>query len=341
MTSLFLGFFYAGWFLNNVRINSQDKDVLSVQATPIPTPLAIYEIENLASAEQKNGDFEIKDEINEENNYTSYLFEYKFYPNPGVDVKKSTTGQINIPVSSEDEHEKYPLVLMLRGYVDQTIYETGIGTSSGADYFAKSGFITVAPDFLGYASSDTQANNIFESRFQTYMTVLSLLKTIREDGLPGSAWNGEDIFIWAHSNGGQIALTALAATELSIPTTLWAPVTKPFPHSVLYYTDESIDGGKYIRSELAKFEQVYDVDKFGFNNYLDNINSPIQIHQGGSDDAIPIEWSNLFVEKMESAKKDIVYFTYPEADHNLRPDWDTVIQRDLEFFNSHLQEDGE
>jgi hypothetical protein len=33
-------------------------------------------------------------------------------------------------------------------------------------------------------------------------------------------------------------------------------------------------------------------------------------------------------------KKDITYFTYPGADHNLAPiGWSTAVQRSLNFFN--------
>ena len=35
---------------------------------------------------------------------------------------------------------------------------------------------------------------------------------------------------------------------------LWAPVSKPFPYNILYYTDEAEDRGKWLRGEIAKFE---------------------------------------------------------------------------------------
>ncbi len=57
------------------------------------------------------------------------------------------TGRLTIPVGEG----KFPIILMLRGYVDQEIYETGIGTKNAANYFSANGYITVAPDFLGYA----------------------------------------------------------------------------------------------------------------------------------------------------------------------------------------------
>ncbi len=150
--------------------------------------------------------------------------------------------------------------------------------------------------------------------------------------------NLEKIFIWGHSNGGQIALSMLEITGKSFPTTLWAPVSKPFPYSILYYTDEYDDRGRALRKVIAGFEQDYNVDNFSIDQYLDLINAPMQIHQGLNDDAVPFEWSNELIEKLNELEKDVTYYTYPSADHNLRPNWNTVIQRDLIFFQKHLNQ---
>ena len=163
-------------------------------------------------------------------------------------------------------------------------------------------------------------------------------------GLP--SFDGENLFIWAHSNGGQIALTTLAASGADYPTVLWAPVTKEFPYSVLYYLDESEDGGKFIRSELAKLEKKYEAGKFSFTNYLDRIKAPIQLYQGGTDDAIPLEWSRNFVallrrsrnvSEWEDKNLGVEYFEYPEADHNLMPDWDGVVENNIEFYREAVK----
>ena len=242
--------------------------------------------------------------------------------------EKKVTGMINVPKTGQ----LFPAVVMVRGYVDQKIYETGMGTKNASYFFADKGFITIAPDFLGYGGSSSESSNIFETRFQTYTTMMSVLRSL--SSLP--QWDREHVFIWAHSNGGQVALTTLVITGRNYPTTLWAPVTKPFPYSVLYYTDESIDDGKFIRSELSDFESIYDVNDFSFRNYLEKITAPIQLHQGTADDAIPVSWSEDFIKNMESVDKSVKYFSYPGADHNMRPVWDNVIARDLEFFQSFL-----
>jgi dipeptidyl aminopeptidase/acylaminoacyl peptidase len=168
--------------------------------------------------------------------------------------------------------------------------------------------------------------------------VLSLFKSLDQI----ESWDGKNIGIWAHSNGGHIALTILEISKINYPTVLWAPVSKPFPYSILYYTNESEDKGKYIRKELAKFEETYDTDAFSLDNYFPDIAAHLQIHQGTADDAVPVEWSkNLYNILRKSYKDqkfnyDLDLFVYPGADHNLQPVWESATARSLSFFKKHL-----
>ncbi len=316
-----------GWLLNSLYQNYASDPIIINPV--IFRPLEKYTIENLTISKLEEGSIQIEEVISEEDDYTSYLFSLEFKPSLKNREIKKVTGQLNIPA----EKGEYPIIVMFRGYVDQEIYETGIGTRKSAAVYAQNGFITIAPDFLGYAGSDIQAENIFESRFQTYTTVLSVLKSL--DSIPD--WDGTNVFLWGHSNGGQIALTILEITGDNYPTVLWAPVTKSFPYSILYYTDESDDKGKYIRRELAKFENLYNVEQYSIDNYVDRINAPIQLHQGTSDNAVPVRWTNEFVDILNELEKEITYYTYPGANHNMVPAWNTVVERNLVFFNKYLK----
>ena len=293
-----------------------------------PRPLDKYTIDNLAKIEVPGTQIEIGEPLNKKEKFTSSLFSMSFDPSLSGKEKKKVTGLINIPTTQGP----FPLVIMFRGYVDQKLYQTGDGTRRAGEYFAQNGLMTIAPDFLGYATSDSEAGSIFESRFQTYTTALTLLNSL--DSIPD--WDGTNVFIWGHSNGGQIALTLLEITGQAIPTTLWAPVSKPFPYSILYYTDESEDRGKLIRRELAAFEETYDPDRYAIDLYYEKIKAPLMVHQGTNDDAVPKDWSDALTQKLDELKIDFDYFVYPGADHNLNPSWATVVARDLAFFNKQL-----
>ena len=306
-----------GWWGSDVYKNNRTEKLQLPNWIKVK-PLEKYSIENLSETSFEPSEIKINNNI----------FEFKMNG-------KKVTGLINIP----EGNGPFPIVILLRGYVDQSIYQTGVGTKRVGEYLSENGYTTLAPDFLGYGGSDIESSNIFEARFQTYTTVLTLLKSIEENPPQGwdNRWDKKNLFIWAHSNGGQIALAFLEITGANYPTVLWAPVTESFPYSVLYYTNESADGGKFIRKELAKFEADYDVNKYSLTNYLDKINAPNQYHWGTNDDAMASEWRDRFLTKMKALDKEIVNYNHPGADHNMNPLWGDAINKTLEFFTAKLQ----
>ena len=246
---------------------------------------------------------------------------------------KKVSGQINVPREQAPEGG-WPVVIMIRGYVDREIYQTGIGTQRAAEYFAKNGFLTLAPDFFGYGESDLPPNNSLEERFLCPIEVLQLIASVKNL----KEANADKISIWGHSNGGQIALSVLEISGKSYPTVLWAPVSKPFPYSILYYTDEYDDYGKALRKLVAGFDVQYDADEFSIHNYYDWIEAPVQIHQGTGDEAVPLKWSEDLEKTLKKLGKEVKLYIYPGADHNLASgdnSWNLAVQRSLEWFRSY------
>lgn len=267
--------------------------------------------------------------------FTSYEFSMKFAPDLSTNLK-TMSGLINIP----SQPGAFPVVVMFRGYVDPAQYFIGEGTQHAAEVLAANGYITIAPDFLGYGDSDKETANIFESRFQTWTTALALVKSIGDPSFAKATegkWDGKNVFIWGHSNGGQIALTVLEITGLSYPTVLWAPVSKPFPYSILYYTDDASDSGKFLRRELSNFEDDYDTDQYSLTKYLSSIKTDLQLNQGTADEAVPIAWSDLLDTELKEASVSAEYIKYPGADHNLTLGWDQAVNNTLTFYKKHLQ----
>ena len=280
-------------------------------------PLEKYSFENLRKREYQGSEIKLEKVIKEEEKYTSWLFSFQ------TDGKK-VTGMLNLP----QKQGKLPVVVMIRGYADDQVYFTGLGTRKGAGVFAENGFITLAPDFLGFGGSDTSSADILEARFERPITVLNLLASIKN--LPQADPN--KIFLWAHSNGGQIALSVLEISQKPIPTVLWAPVTAGFPQSVLQYMGEMDDQGLKVKKAIDDFLNLYDSKHYSIDQYWGNIEAPLQVHQGTADEYIHTDWTDNFVQTLKDLGKNVIYFKYPRNDHNLSRDWDLVIQRDLEFF---------
>jgi dipeptidyl aminopeptidase/acylaminoacyl peptidase len=265
---------------------------------------------------------------------------YQFFFSDNLAPNKRISGTMMLPPNPGT----YPTIILLRGWADEEIYYSGYGTKNAAAYFAQKGFITVSPDFLGYGDSDPYSDDFIEARFQTYTAATTLYHSLTElneqlsTKIPGYQVDTDSVAIWGHSNGGQIALAVLAITRKPIPTTLWAPVTIPFPNNILHYSADQDDRGELIKSLVRNFSAMYDTRVFSPTSYIQDITAPILVHQGSADESVPQTWNDDFVASMKKLDKDITYFTYPGTDHNMRPAWGTVIGRDVEFFKTQLQE---
>jgi alpha-beta hydrolase superfamily lysophospholipase len=370
LTLVAIGSFSAGWYLHSNPFWLTNP-ILSPIAHQLdnattPKPLQRYSILNLQQYAFQPSFITLGELLDETAEFQSFSFTYQT-------MGKTMSGQLNLPRQIATTNP--PVVVMLRGYVPAEVYTTGTGTKNAAGALAKAGYITVAPDFFEYGTSDPDFTDTWEARFAKPIQVIELIKTIETSGIPttasasasviaasSSAVPSSTIGLWAHSNGGQIALTTLEILRRAIPTTLWAPVTAPFPYSVLYFSDELADEGKEQRAWVAIFEKTYDVFDFSLTQHLGQLTGPVQIHQGTNDDAVLKWWSDEFVDKITAENKrrqtenkalatqsaeiqaqaaplppvEIEYHLYPGANHNLQPGWDTVVQRDIEFFKKHL-----
>jgi len=319
-----------GYLLLHPFADNQSKTTLLVPEKP----LLKYTYKNLRDYKSVASDIQIDKEIKTGKDFTSYLF---FFKTNG----KKVSGLLNIP----DKQGMYPVMVLVRGFVDPEAYTTGTGSQRVGEYFASQGFITVSPDFLGYGQSDKPSVDAFEDRFQTYTTVIDLLSSLKSlnvafttKGIQNITWDENKIGMWAHSNGGQIALSVAEITGFTFPLVVWAPVSKPFPYSILYYTDEFDDRGKALRKVLAGFERNYDAEEYSLTNYFDWIKAPIQLHQGLSDESVPAVWSDSLKKTLSEKEKNIEYFTYPGENHNFQNgSWPAAVERSLEFIKKNTK----
>lgn len=355
-----IAMFCLGFLLRGLMRDSETKIQLLSPLSNIAVekkkenPYGVYSFESLRTMAFQPGAITLHQLLETTPTHNAYLVSWEV-PDPTGNTTKKVSGQINIPTGTGP----FPVIIMLRGYVDPGQYTTGVGTRNGAAAFARNGYITIAPDFLGYGTSDLESNDVLIARFAKPLVVLQLLRNLQDLDLkidPASSpdgqavpaflesdtrqlFNTQRLGLWGHSNGGQIALSVLEITSRNMPTSLWAPVSKPFPYSALYYMDESPDQGAYVREALAKFEFELKNNPWDFSILKEpaRILSPVQIHQGGADDAVPLEWSQELEKTLKDATVSATLFTYPQANHNLTPDWDTVVQRDLQFYAKYLK----
>lgn len=309
------------------------SSLVSADAIQVSRPLERYEFNRLQGSTFFSNSFTLGKLVAGHGNYNTYLFSYDSWG-------RKITGVANIPKESQSaswrtkvKDQKFPVIIMIRGYVDTDAYSPGVGTERSAEYFADNGFITLAPDFLGYGGSDPAYADTLQTRFDAPVEVLNLIAAV--DLLDKA--DPSRIGIWAHSNGGQIALSVLEISEKRYPTTLWAPVSKPFPESVLNYSSEMPDKGEFLQKIIGDFEKLYDPSLFSVTEFLKWVKGPLQLQQGLADKEVPVEWSDEFVARMASLGRDIPYFKYPGENHNFNNgSWQAAVSRDLVFFRKWL-----
>jgi len=281
-----------------------------------PLPLNEYSLSNLKSYDYQFSQLELTQAITQTDDFYTYLFSYQT-------MGKNMTGVINIPSQAKADNysqKEFPVIIMVRGYATKEQYYPGFGTNHAAQTLAKNGYITIAPDFFGFGESDSEPEDSWEARFIKPINIIELIYTIKQNPIINIATNftnsttadnnqqpiaspitlnPDQIGLWGHSNGGQITLSVLEILSQPIPATIWAPMTAPFPYSILFFTDTNPDEGKESRAWLAMFERDYDVFDFSITQHLNQLAGPLQIHHGSEDEAALQIWSNNFTEKIE------------------------------------------
>ena len=256
-----------------------------------------------------------------ENNFTSKAISFE-------SNGKKISGMINIPSYATTELRKgLPVIIMIRGFAESEGYFIGSGSWKAADELARNGFVTISLDFLGFGLSDNESKDILEARFEKPVSVLDLIESVKKLKYV----DPDKIGIWAHSNGGQIAVSVLEITGKNYPTVLWAPMTNPFPASILETMDDS-EGGRIVKQKIADFEKDYDSKLYSIDNFYEWIEAPILIHQGTDDIWCEVNWQKDLQNRLRKLNKEVTLDIREGNDHNLKQSWDEVIKMDIDFF---------
>jgi dienelactone hydrolase len=274
--------------------------------------------------------------------------EYRAYDFSYTSFGRTVTGRFSLPkIQAEQMHG---IIMMLRGHQNAAGYHTGKGTEYPARSYLKAGYAVIAPDFLGYADSDPtpppERAHQFYSTINAVELYLSLEKSPAFSYAPSVPQNSravlpttfKKIVAWGHSNGGQVAVQFLEVIKKPVPTVLWAPVTRPFPESLVFYR-------KGEAGWAQQFIKDNEQNDYSLYHYLSQIapGTPILLEQGTNDKAVPQEWSDKFADAIKilnntrSANQQInlKYEVYQKANHNLEPYWTTVLTRDAAFWDEH------
>ena len=291
--------------------------------TPTPHPLSGYTIEGLRAREYPGGAIRVRWVITTTNAYTRYYIEY-----PSDDL--TITGVMHVPHGEGP----FPVVILNHGYIPPSRYWSGADTWRAADYLARHGYLTIAPDFRGWGGSDS-GENFF--RTGLVIDVLNLISSL--PSLPKA--DPERVGMWGHSMGGGVTTKAITIDPRIKAAVLYAPVSAD-DTEVLQRWGRFMRGGDPGDPRFRAYRQaVRDPDFLRLTSpihYFDFVTAPVQIHQGTADTVTPPRWAKAIRDALQAAGKEVEYFVYSGQGHVFRGEsWRLFMERVVAFYDRHLK----
>jgi dipeptidyl aminopeptidase/acylaminoacyl peptidase len=307
---------------------------------PIAHPMAEYTIQGLRDRTYPGGTIRVLSPMTVTQVFTRYYIDY-----PSDDL--TITGIMQIPPGDGP----FPVIILNHGYVPRDRYWAGADTWRAAQYFNRHGYLTIAPDFRSWGGSDVGTSFFSTGQVIDALNLVSSLSSIPEAD-PGR------VGMWGHSMGGGVVTKAITADARIRAAVLYAPVSaddaqvlarwgsgcKPGPSGETgdrCAGAEVLTNGMDEKQYLSYLEAVSNpglLFETSPINYLDWVDTPVQVHVGTADTRTPPEWSSAIYQALRNSDKDVEYFEYTGQGHAFEGEhWRLFLQRAVGFFDLHLQ----
>lgn len=293
--------------------------------TPTPHPDLIgVTIDGLRARKYLGGQIRITNTLTVTDAYTRT---YITFPSDGLTI----SGLMHVPFGPGP----FPVVIMNHGYIPPSQYVTGSDTYRAADILARHGYITISPDFRGYARSD-DGLNLFRAGFM--IDALNAAASVKS--LPYADTN--HIGMWGHSMGGGVTARAMVVATNIKAFVLYAPTSAdvrvrqynyPFGSDAGTNEDSSLSASMFYWLRDPQF--IHDVSPINFFQY---VTAPVQIHIGQIDMTVQPAWSQAIRDELHNRGKYVEYYEYPRQAHAfIGNGWILFNDRVVQFFDKYLK----
>ena len=309
--------------------NAEDEVKISVAEEKTLYPP--HSVGALLDAEIPGKDFTIGRVLADNAVYTRH---YITYISDGLKI----SGIMNVPKATTDDPGPWPVLFLNHGYIDPAVYTNGRGLKREQDYFARNGYVVIHSDYRDHAQSDKNPvgrDKVGESGYtRDILGGINAIESLNPDFA-----HVNQVGLLGHSMGGGVTMKAAVARPEQIGAmALYAPVSSDYKDNLLRWGMNRI-----LPSELEKIQDAggqWDgelIAPYSAMTYFDRIEAPVMIHHGDRDADVPIQWSKDTLNRLTKAGKDVTYHEYPGEAHEYGPQWQTFMQRNLDFFDQLLK----
>lgn len=308
--------------------------------TPTPHPLYPYTIPGLRAQNFPGGSIHIRSILEQNDAFSRYYMDY-----PSDDL--TITGIMHVPAGTGP----FPVLILLHGYYDRDQYFAGADTWQAADFFARHGYLVIAPDLRSWGESDVGLSLFHTGLVVDVLNLISSLPSVPEADVTR-------INLWGHSMGGGIATKVLTIDDRVQTAVLYAPNSADDADLIARWGAGCLPGESELAGDHCNPGEVIppDTPQDIIDSYLiaaadpdffqliaplyhlEAITAPIQIHSGTADGQslveTPPEWSAKLAEALQINNQDVTYFTYPGQGHFFTGDsWTLLLERALAFYD--------
>jgi dipeptidyl aminopeptidase/acylaminoacyl peptidase len=305
-------------------------------STPTPTPTAKpsppkppnpISVAALTQKTYDGRDLKLGRSLGDFGSYQRYLITYR---GDGLRI----SGVMNVP----DGKGPFPVLVLNHGYIDPKTYFPGQGMPREHDYLARQGYVVLHTDYRNHATSDDDPDVDYELRLPYVVDTINAVRAVKTSKLP---FLDTDRVGWlGRSMGGAVTLTALAAQPgLVDAAVVYASTSSLAADNWRQFSSDPPD--RPVNRRIARtYGLPQDNPAFwraaSARPFFDRVTEPVLVHHGLQDDTCPIAWSRATVAALEREGVDVTFRTYRGEGHTFERQWQTSIERTVDFFDRHL-----